>query len=115
MTQVLLAHANGPPLSTSRRLDDPTMDVFRRAFVAYLEAPGDPRTMPGMGRSRIEEYGGLFYVVCRPDDPELPPVAVFRLFNDLSLKGLNRYPRAIRDEIETTEAALVRRTKRGKS
>jgi hypothetical protein len=82
---------------------------MRRAFAQVLKDGHDPRVMLSFSRSTIEEHNSLWYVVVRAHDEHIPPIAVYRLFNDFSLKGLNRYPRPIRDEIENAEVLLSAR------
>lgn len=110
MPNAVLAPPGQLPLSTSVRLDDPAKDVIRRAVMSYLKFGGDPSVMPSGTRSTIEQHGGLYYVVLRAENPVLPPLEVYRLFNDLSLKIMHRYPRAIKNEIENAERKLSGRT-----
>ena len=101
-------YSTGMPVSTlSPRLEDGTLDVYRRAFAQTLKEGLDPRFMPDFERSSIEQHDGLYYVVVRTRDERVPPLKVFRLFDDHSLKGLYRYPRAIKAEFENAEVILA--------
>lgn len=103
MPNAVLAPPDQPPLSTSVRLDDPLLDVIRRAITAYLKYGEDPSVMPTVDHSTIEQHDGLYYVVLRASDPSMPPLKVYRLYADLRLKGLYRLPSAIKREIEDAE------------
>jgi hypothetical protein len=113
MTNAILAPPGQSPLSTSPRLDDPTLDVLRRSFIQYLKDGNDPRTLPTVMASTIEEHDSLYYVVLRVDTDH-PPLKVYRLFNDLSLKGLYRLPAALKAETENAEVAMAARRKGSK-
>ena len=93
------------PTSFSPRLEDATLDVFRRAIQQYLKDGNDPRLLPTVGASTIEQHDGRYYVVLRAADRAIAPLKVYRLFNDHSLKGLYRVPPAIKAEIEHSENA----------
>jgi hypothetical protein len=110
MTDAILAPPSMPPLSTSARLDDPSLDVMRRAFMQYLKDGNDPRLLPTVAASTIEQHGDLHYVVLRADN-EHPPLKVYRLFDNLSLKGLYRLPPALKAETENAELLLGARKK----
>lgn len=112
MSTEALPNTGPPPLSTSPRLDDPNLDVMRRAFAQTLKSGLDPRIMLSFERSSIEKHDGLYYVVVRPHDPSLPPQEVFRLKPNYSIVALHRYPRPIRDEIENAELLLAARRKK---
>lgn len=113
MPSEILPHTEALPLSTSPRLDDPNLDVMRRAFAQTLKSGLDPRVMLSFDRSTIERHGGLYYVVVRPHDPSLPPQDVYRLKPDYSIVAIKRhYPRPIKDEIEQAELLMQARRKR---
>lgn len=102
------------PNPQSPRLDDPALDVMRRAFAQYLHGGGDPRVLPSVEASAIVEHDGLFYVAVR-DRPGAEPLVIFRLFDDVnrSLKGLVRVPPAAREAIaDAAKPAPARRKAR---
>ena len=86
------------PNPQSPRLDDPVLDVMRRAIAQFLKDGNDPRVLPSVAASDIVELEGLYYVVLR-NAPHEEPLKVYRLFGDRSLKGLNRIPRALREMV----------------
>jgi hypothetical protein len=100
-----------PVSALSPRLDDPSLDVMRRAIMQYLRDGNDPRVLPMVSESSIEEYGGLNYVVLR-SRRGLPPLKVYRLFDDKALKGLYRLPPPIKAEYENAEVLLTARQPR---
>lgn len=75
---------------------------MRRAFMQYLRDGNDPRVLPSVAESSIEEYGGLYYVVLR-DKRGRVPLKVYRLFDNRALKGLYRLPPPIKAEYENAE------------
>ena len=79
------------------------MDVMRRAIMQYLKDGNDPRVLPNVRESSVEEIDRLYYVVLRHKRGE-PPLKVYRLFNDRSLKGLYRLPPQIKAEYEQPDA-----------
>src|SRR5580765_5143509 len=105
MPNAVLAPPGQPSLSTGVRLDDPAKDVLRRAITSYLKFGGDPSCRPSYDRSKIEQHGDLYYVVVRSEDTRLPPLKVYRLFNDLSLKVMHRLPRTLKNEVQRAEMA----------
>lgn len=91
-----------PTSLLSPRLEDPALDVMRRAIMQYLKDGNDPRVLPTVEASSIEEYDGLYYVLLRSREG-LPPLKIYRLFNDRTLKGLQfsgKLPMPIKVEIE---------------
>lgn len=89
------------------------MDVVRRGFMQFLKDGNDPReVMPeAVKASTIEQHAGLYYLVLRPR-AGFPPVKVYRVDDDRSLKGLARWPRSIRDEAENATVLLSARMKK---
>ena len=79
----------------------------------YLKDGNDPRTLPTVAASTIEQHDGLYYVVLRASKDQ-PPLKTYRLFENLSLKGLYRLPPAIKAETQNAEVALAARKKGSK-